>query len=248
MPIIEKISQMQKQGISNEEIVKKLQEEGISPKEISEALDQSKVKSAVESGEEMQPSVMGAPTSEFAPMPYESSFQEGQAPASMEMPEQGALTQEAYPYPVSTQQYQEYEYARADTETTAEIAEQIVAEKMQKTDKQMSEIAAFKTETIGKMSSIDERLRRMESIIDRIQASIIGKIGEYGRNISDLKDEILATQDSFSKILNPLTENIEELRKLTKSEQVKKEAKEEKTPVKQKKKDNFERYLRNSEI
>lgn len=254
MPIIEKISQMQKLGIGNEEIIKRLQDEGISPKEISEALDQSKVKSAIESDSigEMQPSVMPAPTSEFVPMPYSNSEE---APMqAMEMPEQmqaeqaplmqGEYSYQSYPQ----QQYQAYEYQRADTETITEIAEQIVAEKLQKTEKQILEITAFKTETAGKISNVDERLRRIEMLIDRLQTSILGKIGEYGKNVSDLKEEMLTTQESFSKILNPLTENIEELRKITASEKVKTE-KEEKTETKTlakptKKKDSFERYLR----
>ena len=68
MSLIEKITQMQKQGITNEEIIKTLQDEGVSPREISEAFEQIAVKSAVSSGEleekgredieEMQPSLL----------------------------------------------------------------------------------------------------------------------------------------------------------------------------------------------
>ncbi len=265
MPLIEKISQMQKQGISNEEIIKRLQDEGISPREISEALDQSKVKSTIEeSAEEMQPSVMAYPSPpEFTPMPYnsqENAMQQYPQAAEMPMPGQmpmqeeqmtaEQLPQEGYAYQYPAQQYQEYSYAQPDTGTMTEIAEQIVNEKLQKIEKQISEITSFKTETSGKINNTDERLRRIEMLIDRLQASILGKIGEYGRNISDLKDEMLSTQDSFSKILNPLTENIEELRKITKSgrgQQMQKETEAEEEPKgaeRKKRKDNFERYIR----
>lgn len=266
MPIIERISKMQKLGVSNEEVIKRLQDEGVSPKEISEALDQSKVKSAIEETTEMQPSIMTAPASayEFVPMPYNSQeSQMQQYPQTTEMPMQEQMTTEQpteeYAYPAyPQQQYQEYEYARADAGTMTEIAEQIVAEKLQKIEKQILEATAFKTETVGKMNNVDERLRRIEMLIDHLQTSIIGKIGEYGRNISDLKEEMLTTQESFSKILNPLTENIEELRKITKDERTKQTGerngrtsqrgtgkKETKTLAgKKARKDNFERYLR----
>lgn len=257
MPIIEKISQMQKSGIGNEEIIRKLQEEGISPKEISEALDQSKVKSVIETGEEMQPSVMDYPsTAETTPYNNQPA-QMPPYPSIAEMPSQEQIpmqileqmpTEEGYNYPYPSQ-YQEYGYAKTDTGTITEIAEQIVNEKLQKIEKQISEATAFRTEVVGKISNVDERLRRIEIMIDRLQMSILGKIGEYGRNVSDLKEEMLSTQDSFSKILSPLSENIEELRKITGSTTKTKIASANPpakplTKTQKKGKDGFENYLR----
>ncbi len=267
MPIIEKISQMQKSGVGNEEIIRKLQEEGISPKEISEALDQSKVKSAIETGEEMQPSVMDYPSmAEPTTTSYNNQgAQMQQFPSTAEMPAQEQMPMQMpeaiqeqmpmeegynYPYP-GQQQYQDYEYAKTDTGTMTEIAEQIVNEKLQKIEKQILEATAFRTEAVGKMVNVDERLRRIEMMIDRLQVSILGRIGEDSRNISDLKEEMLTTQESFSKILNPLTENIEELRKITGSatktriDTTNPATKHETTVKKQKKgRDGFEDYLR----
>ncbi len=286
MPLIEKISQMQKKGLSSDEIVQILKEEGSSPKEISEALDQTKVKSAVsEAPAGMEPSLMPAPSANSEetitpiplptqPMPEqmmqpyppdiyapqypqqspqqipEMTIEEGmpmqelplEAPMSQQVVQ--PLTQETpyYQYPEYSQ-YPEYQYAQADTETITEIAEQIVAEKLQKIENQISEITKFKIETRGKMVNIDERLRRIEIIIDRLQASIISKIGDYGKNIHDLKQEMLATQESFSKVLSPLSENMKELRKIAREPSEKTERKSIKKTSKRKK-DNFERYLR----
>jgi len=63
MALLERVLQMRKNGISEDEIVRRLQEEGISPKEISDALIQSQIKQAVSSDyseetEEMEPSIM----------------------------------------------------------------------------------------------------------------------------------------------------------------------------------------------
>jgi len=119
------------------------------------------------------------------------------------------------------QGYNQDYYGTSDTGTITDIAEQIVSEKVEKIDKKISELNKFKAEIEGRTSNINERLRRIETIIDRLQATILGKIGEYGQNISDLKDEMITTQESFSKILNPLTDNIVELRKITGQETMK---------------------------
>jgi len=79
MPVIEKIGELQKQGLKEDQIAQKLREEGISPKEINEALDQSKVKSAVGS-KEMEPSVMPAGNSDM----FMSQIKQG---SSQENPE-----------------------------------------------------------------------------------------------------------------------------------------------------------------
>lgn len=270
MPIVEKISEMKKQGLKEEEIAQRLKEQGISPKEIVEALEQSNVKSAVSATEEMQPSVMAAPmnnlqiSTEMPMVPQETSevqemsSQLIQPQMPQEMQQQDTLTQiqgypnyaeeSAYAYPT----YDYEEYPPLDTSIITEIAEQIINEKMQKTEKQIAEMTKFKIETQGKINNIDSRLKRIEMMIDKLQISILGEIGSYGENIADLKQEMQATQESFSKILNPLSENIEELRKITGSAPA--AAKISKTTAgktsakvpsaKARKRNGFENYLR----
>jgi len=244
MPLIEKISQMQKQGLTNEQIIQRLKEEGTSPREINEAITQNQVKSAV-SSEGMQPSVMTSPPqiqqSPPSPQPQE--------PLPTQMPQEQfaqPLTQELAPTsPQYSQEeaypdysYQEYQYPTQplDTEMIAEISEQVVAESIEKLQKQLSETIKFKTETSGKVKDMDERLKRIELTIHTLQTAILRKIGEYGRNIEDLKSEIETTQESFSKVLEPLSED--EGKKSTRKTRKKTETK------RGKKKNSFEHYLR----
>ncbi len=255
MPLIEKINNLQKQGLnSNEEITQKLKEEGYSPREIEEALDQSKVKSIIaNANEEMQPSIMPPQSSQetqninitqqtqqSSQPPQQISQEISPKQETFEQPLTQEVSAEEYP---SYQTYPEYEYQppSMNTEIITEIAEQILTEKMQKVEKQISEFLRFKTDIQEKVKNIDERLRRIEMMIDRLQISILQRIGDYGRNIMDLKEEMEATQESFSKILNPLTENIQELKKITKSE--KKNTKEKKKK-KTARGNVFEEYLR----
>jgi len=306
MPLIERINQMKKEGLNQNQISQRLQEEGVTPKEINEAMEQSNVKAAVGTEKTgnmqgMQPSVMTPNTEEVpqAPVPssltqsppaipspktqprqplqeppqtqptpqaypeqsYPQQFQEPypteEVPQAMmpEAPEPGMsgwnepTTQELgggyyqdYQQPAQYAPYAQYQYPEygQDTDMAAEIAEQVVSEKFEKISKQLSEAIRLKTEMDGRISSIDERLKRIEIIIDRLQASIINKIGDYGKNISDLKDEMILTQESFSKVLKPLKSKTEktstERKKTTKKRTTKKRGR--------KRKGNFEKYLR----
>jgi len=206
MNILDKINEMKKEGLDDSQISRRLREEGISPKEIDDALEQGQVKSAV--------------YEEAAP-PYPDFQPEIASHAETEDFEQPAIAMD-YPQNPSGQEYGEYpdyQYQNAppvDTEMISEIVEQILDEKTKEMQTDISELIKFKIEMQGAIDNIDYRLKRIEHTIDKLQTSILGTIGNYGKNISDLKREVQMTQESFSKVISPLAENLEELRKITK--------------------------------
>lgn len=267
MAILEQINQMKEQGFSDEQIIQNLKEQGISPRQINEALDQSQVRAAVFSAnsemENMQPSVMQPPPDQ-GPLPYsipeqiQSTMQRGaqtqEIQSIMQEPVQTSeYGYEQYPQYAGYQQpqYPQYEYPSADTETMTDIAQQAVDEKLEKVNKQIQNLEKIKTEIKGRILDIDSRLTRIEKTIDLLQTSILGKIGEYWKNVSDLKDEMQATQESFSKILNPLSEQMEKIRAIsgtTKTQPSKDMTKTEKNRgrprAKTNREDGFAHYLR----
>lgn len=246
MSLLDNIRQMQQQGMQEQDIIQSFMEQGYNPKEIEDALNQSKIKAAVGeqpmSTEEMQPSIT---TQE---MPAEM-----QVPVEGQTPEYMYQTPQAYP--------QGYEYPQqqpANNEMISEIAEQIIIEKMADVKKTISNLSEFRTIMEAKVSGVDERLRRIESTIEKLQSAILGKIGNYGESIQDIKNEMSMMQDSFSKALNPLMNRLrnkqaEEGIVPTEKEEVQEESievpeeKSEEKPVRQKKgnKPSFEDFLRN---
>ena len=42
--------------------------------------------------------------------------------------------------------------------------------------------------------------------MDRLQISILEKVGSYGKNIENVQNEMQMMQDSFSKVINPLAD------------------------------------------
>jgi hypothetical protein len=247
MAVLEKVTQMKKRGLSDEQIIQKLREERVSPREIRDAMNQSQIKNAVSMNEEMQPSMMEAPSPEgeapvsqevsnqnkFQPQKQERAYQPEYTPGSYmpktkEIPEEEvyAPQQGEYyaPQPQETQQYSRQEYQPQEyqqgysqpyqesisTDTIIEISQQVFSESMKNVLKKIDEFSEFKTLSQSKIDNTLERLKRIEAIIDKLQISILERVGAYGKSLDEIKKEMSMMQDSFSKIVNPLVDQSEE--------------------------------------
>ncbi len=206
MSLIKQIEDLKNSGKSDSEIVNDLRSQGYMPKDIEDGLSQFAVKAAVSSEYSMDPSmqqsilsapVPNAPTpgSNFsAPVPVNSSEYSTNS--------YGAQQYNAPSYSDDSQYYSQ----NVNSETISEVAEQIFDQKIGKIKNELSKIDDFKSDTDNKISLLKDRIKRIEGIIDSLQDSIIRKIGEYGQNISDLGNDLRMTQDSFSKVVEPLVQ------------------------------------------
>jgi hypothetical protein len=238
MGILDEINNMKRQGMDEREIIGRLQEKGVKPKAIEEAFNQARIKRAVSAeasegmGEEgMEPSIMrgeikpetGLPaplyvpkTQEidhdheefYAPTPQSSSLpQFQQFNEEPEAPGYGNYNQEEY---LPQEGYEEQAVEGYDTDTLIEIAEQVFSEKIKKEQKQIEALNEFATLAETRMSNDHERIKRMESIIDKLQAAILEKVSSYGRNLESIKNEMGMMQESFEKMVPSLHEENQE--------------------------------------
>jgi hypothetical protein len=109
--------------------------------------------------------------------------------------------------PYQDQQYDYQQYSAAppiSSDTITEIAEQVVSEKLSGIRNLLEKTTDIKSTADAKLSHLDERLQRIEKIIDRLQLSILQKVGNQMTSVSDLKKELQETQKSF-KALSPKT-------------------------------------------
>ena len=222
MGTTEEIGRMQQEGLSDQEIIQALQQQGISNQEISAALTESRIKEAVISpnleNDEMIPSIMSESQIPQAGIGEQLSIsQQEQAPAQEQ---QYSPQGQSYPsyeqytpspdnqYPqYSSQDYNQYpvyQPSGLSPETITEIAEQVIQEKLEDTRDKLQQIATFKTKIEVSVESIDNRLKRIEQIIDRLQLSVLQKVGDYVNNVNDIKQELVETQKSFKSILPQL--------------------------------------------
>ena len=263
MDTLEKVMNMQKEGISNEEISTKLQNEGISPREINDSLNQARVKNAVSPPEQMSAE---APQPEAPPMQLPTQTNPPQGMQQSIMPDEGqerATTysqapapeaptgpppapqmepqmappevyppqdqqqyapqdqQQDYYYPETPQAYPEQDYyapqGGMDTETISEIAEQVATEKLNEFKAKTGDLVSFKNTIQERVEDIDDRLKRIESSIDKLQQAIIGKIGEFGESNAAIHKDLDNLHGTVSKLMNPLIDNVNELKKISES-------------------------------
>jgi len=139
-------------------------------------------------------------------------------------------------YPDASQGYQdsypEYQPPQAtDVETINDISSQIIEEKTKLFKQEISSLVIFKKEMEDKIKNMNDRLTKIEDNIENLHMAIIRKIGEYGEDIKNISKEMKATQSSFSKIIDPITDH-------------KRSKKSSKSKSKSRKSTSFEDYLR----
>jgi len=226
MSMLEKVTQLKKEGMSEKEIISILQEEGKSPKEIMDALNQSQIKKAISAEEEpstdgMMPSMMQE-EADLAPVP------EGEGPQGQEelySPQAANSQSQNYYTPrgredefFSGEEYQEempseqtytgeYSY---NQDATIEIAEQVVTEKMKRFQFQLREAMEFRTLFESKLEDLNDRLARMEKMFDKMQLTVIDKVSSYGEHLDLMKKEMNMLEDSFAKVINPVLDKKQE--------------------------------------
>ncbi|MEK6817614.1 MAG: hypothetical protein AABX80_02325 [Nanoarchaeota archaeon] len=194
MGALDQIRQMKREGFSEQEISDRLQEQGISPNSITDAFSQARIKDVVEGENEMQENDFPPERAPGEPETY--------APQAQYYPPQEPY----YSQPQETESYSPQEgYGESQggfgTDTIIEIAEQVFEEKIKKLSQQISNFKEFSAIAETKFSNYENRLKRIESIIENLQIKILEKIGSYGNGLESIKKEMSMMQDSFSKTL-----------------------------------------------
>src|SRR3989344_278638 len=146
MTTLDKIMELKREGVPDDQIYIRLQNEGISPREINDSLNQARIKYAISNGSQ----TLNSPYQDQMtnnPAPLQSINQENQIPEApspnMYQEQQDYSNQGYYPeteqyqnyYPESPNTYSESDYypsGAQDTQTISEIAEQVVIEKIGK--------------------------------------------------------------------------------------------------------------------
>lgn len=192
---------MKQKGYSNQRVFENLQSQGYSSSEISEALNQAEIKTSISNYDSnLQPSSLNV--YEEPPAPTQEQ------PQIRKAPEQQIIQQPP--------RYEESE------EKLQEIAEIIVDEKWKQFLQVLNDITVFKERVKTEIVSIKQELLRLENRFENMQKSVLSRVSEYGKGISDVGSELKAMEKVFENIITPLTTNIKELSKITEELKIRK--------------------------
>ena len=226
MGLIEEVTKMQQQGMSSQDISMTLQQQGVDRKKIAEVLSQTAIKNAVASREESPATISEySQDSGMEQSVMNNNYQDQNN--AQRMPQAEPVHEEEHNYVdysqfstsgqkeqqytqgqnYSEQSYQNYNSTPQSSDNVSEIAEQIFDEKISSLSRKMETILDSKTEIEAKVESIDVRLKKIEKIIDRLQLSVLQKVGEYMTNVEDIKKEMVETQKSFKYLLKDKSSN-----------------------------------------
>ena len=225
MGTLEDVAAMRREGRSDQDISMELKKRGLNDKEVSSVLSQTKIKDAV-SGYESQ--IEDAPTPQqsqkVSPKVGMTKEYEGMSPSLMSQQDQNSQQQntqeqpEQYDqnqyqtdqtYSQSPEAYQQdygyqpqYSSGGLGSEVITEIADQIVSEKLSPLMNSLDKILDLKSATESNLINLDERLKRIEKVIDKLQLALLQRVGEFGTNLDDVKKELIETQKTFRLLLN----------------------------------------------
>jgi|SRR3989344_1228989 len=217
MGLLEEIQRMKMSGMQDDQIILRLQEQGNPYRVISEAMSQSKIKQAVDAQEEPLPPIPSEIQTE------QEIPQDIQQPAPQQEMQQSIMPQQEIPQETQqeyfsgydpnqyqneqqTQDYQQqnYDYSQSglSSDTIMEISEQVVSEKLSDVRKKLEGVSSFKAEIETKTEAIEDRLKRIEKIIDTLQTSVLKKVGDYVTNVEDIKKELIESQKTMAKAMS----------------------------------------------
>ena len=193
-------------------------QESIMPKDTEQTTEQPSVPTLQEPAQGAPPTAQEIPSQpNMAPQTPPPEIYPAQPPISEYQPP--APAQDNY-YQETPQAYSQQDYyapqAGMDTDTISEIAEQVTIEKLNEYKNKIGDIASFKNTIQNKVEDIDDRLKRIESTIDKLQQAIVGKIGEFGESNAMIHKDLDNLHGTVAKLMNPLIDNYNELKKISK--------------------------------
>lgn len=198
---VDRVVQMQQQGMSDNDIIKTLKNEGVSPKDISDSIAQARIKMAVSQDTEQnyqesynQPEQQNTQQAQYAPQAPDQQYQQPYQ-------EQGQ------------QQYYSPDQGSMSIETITEIVDRIISEKLREINQKIKPVVDFKNKAEEDINELKERLKRIEQTIDNLQRSVIGKVGEFGQSTALIHKDLENLHGTVSKLMNPLIDNVNEMRK-----------------------------------
>lgn len=177
------------------EAVLTMAQQGMSPNQVVEALQrqgytQTQIYDALNQAASKAHVEQGIPT----PAP---EMPPAQAPAVMDAP-----TQEYAP--------------AADAEQFEEIAESIIEEKWQEVRKTIGAMKEAQDDSNKRFLTMQQEITDLKDEMNNLHKAIVTKVSDYDKNLINVGVEIKAMEKVFQKILPTLTDNVNELSKITK--------------------------------
>src|SRR3989338_3448527 len=99
--------------------------------------------------------------------------------------------------------------------SSEELIEAIIDEKWNELVKDINKVIEWKQKADTKLQLMEQKLNDMKEQFDKLHSAIIGKIGDYDKNMLNVSTELQAMEKVFSKVLPTFMDNVNELSRIT---------------------------------
>jgi uncharacterized protein YhaN len=197
---IDQVVAMKTQGYSNNQIIQTLQRDGYTSSQIFDAISQSEMQgSAVQSTQMADLPPMGS-SDQFGSQPYSTP----NMPLSAAPMQSGATGSE-------------------------EMIEAIIDERWNELVKDINKVIEWKVKADSRLTQMEQQINDMKDQFDKLHNALIGKIGEYDKNMLEVGAELQAMEKVFSKVLPQFVDNVNELSRITDKVKTNNKSKSKKT-------------------
>lgn len=203
-PPVDKVFMLKRQGLTNNQIIQTLQRDGHNTQDIYDALSLAELKGGVE----MSPQTTAQQPQQFMQQPQ--GMGSGMPP--MGQPE-GIGGMDNIQNIQNPQGFGEEK--SPELERIEELAEAIIDEKWNEIVKSINKIAEWKERTESKITKLEQQFDDLKTNFDQLHQGVLGKIGDYDKNLVNISAEIQAMDKVFQKVLPIMTENVNELTRIT---------------------------------
>src|SRR3989344_1670709 len=131
---------------------------------------------------------------------------------NVEAPEPPSYNAPIYNAPSFQQSFQQ---PQVSSDYVQKIAEEIIEEKWDDMVSKIGDIRLWREKTDNEVTAIKQEILRTQNHFADLQKAVLGKVSEYNENILNINTEMKALAKVFQKILQPMTENIKELSRIT---------------------------------
>jgi len=203
---VQRVMELRKQGITNNQIIQILQQEKYGLDDIFSAMSLADTKEGVKmntGGRDLPP-----------PLPPEQGFQDGRETIS---DDERYAQQYGAEAAGQEQESAEKGYSQSQTaERIEELAEAIIDEKWNEIVRSINKIIDWKDRTESKITKLEQEMKDLKNQFETLHKGVLGKIGEYDKNLTTIGSDIKAMEKVFGEVLPVMTENVNELSRITK--------------------------------
>jgi ElaB/YqjD/DUF883 family membrane-anchored ribosome-binding protein len=102
-----------------------------------------------------------------------------------------------------------------DLSQIEDLIESIMEEKWKEVEENILKMLEWKNKTQTTLEQMQQQIKDVNEDVKSLQQAIVGKVGEYDKNMLNVSAQLSAMEKAFSQVLPTFVENIHELDKIT---------------------------------